>query len=106
MLYPLSYGAFPLKAATYISSAGCVLPCQAPAKKWGRGACGVVAKTKAKKQLAPLARGEPKGRLDTHADVRRDDLERSSDRCLPGRLIGRRQRMPMMMPIGEPVEYC
>src|SRR4026209_525289 len=54
----------------------------------GRGACGVVAKTKAKKQLAPLARGEPKGRLYTRADVTRERLERSSDRCLPGRLIG------------------
>jgi hypothetical protein len=95
-----------LKAATYISSAGCVLPCQAPAKKVGRGACGVVAKTKAKKQLAPLARGEPKHRLYTRADLRRERLERPSVRCLPGRLRGRRQRMPMMMPIGDPVEYC
>ena len=105
MLYPLSYGAFPLKAATYISSAGCVLPCQAPAKKWG-GALVVWSRRQKKKNNQPRLRGEPKGRLDTHADVRRDGLERSSDRCLPGRLIGRRQRMPMMMPIGEPVEYC
>jgi hypothetical protein len=67
VLYPLSYGAFPVKAATYISSAGCVLSCQPPAKKWV-GSCGVVAKTKRKNNW-PCLREASQRAVYTHVQM-------------------------------------
>ena len=85
MLYPLSYGAFPLKAATYIGSAGCVLPCQAPAKKWV-GALAMWSRRLKRKNNQPRLREASRRAVYTH--VQMCVVNVSSDRATAAYLAG------------------